>query len=92
MGCACEALVQLLVDRGTPDDLREAHRVVEQPPAASALPGMRLWWLRARVRLARAEGNWNSHTELARQYLTLCERLDARGRLAEARDLVDTRR
>ena len=47
-----------------------------------------LWWLKSRALLAKAEGNSDAYAELANEYLALCERLDARGRLAEARRMV----
>jgi adenylate cyclase len=50
---------------------------------------MDLWWLKSRALLAKAEGNPDGYAELARQYLQLCEKLDAGGRLAEARRMVN---
>ena len=50
---------------------------------------MDLWWLRSRALLAKAEGDADGHAVLANQYLSLCEKLDARGRLDEARRMVD---
>lgn len=50
---------------------------------------MDLWWLKSRALLAKAEKDRSAHVELAREYLDLCEKLDARGRLAQARRLVD---
>ena len=50
---------------------------------------MDLWWLRSRALLAKAKGDATGHAELANQYLSLCEKLDARGRLDEARQMVD---
>ena len=49
---------------------------------------MDLWWLKSRALLAKAEGA-NGHAKLAKQYLELCEKIDARGRLAEARRMVN---
>jgi adenylate cyclase len=90
-GRAGEVLVGLLLDRGSDDDLAEAHRVVDQQPARHpGVPAMDLWWLRSRALLAKAEGDSDGHVELAEQYLALCERLDARGRLGEAREMVAT--
>jgi adenylate cyclase len=90
VGCACEALVELLLDRGAIHDLREAHRVVEEwQTQRPGIPAMDLWWLKSRALLAKAEGDADGYAELARQYLELCERLDARGRLAEARRMVN---
>jgi adenylate cyclase len=39
--------------------------------------------------LAGAEDNSDGYAELAEQYLGLCEKLDARGRLDEARQMVN---
>ncbi|OBF36288.1 adenylyl cyclase [Mycobacterium sp. ACS1612] len=89
-GCTCEALVDLLVDRGTADDLVEANRIVEQwRPRRTGPPALNLWWLKSRAILARAHGDSEHHAELATRYLELCRLVDARGRLAEARRMVD---
>ncbi len=88
-GCPGEALVELLIDRGSIDDLAEAHRIVDQWQAQRpGIPALDLWWLKSRALLAKAEGNSDAYAELANQYLALCEKLDARGRLAEARRMV----
>ncbi|HTI77616.1 MAG TPA: adenylate/guanylate cyclase domain-containing protein [Mycobacterium sp.] len=90
IGCACEALVELLTERGTPEDCAEAHAVVNQwRVCRPGSPALDLWWLRSRALLAKAEDDSDSHAELATQYLDLCEKLHARGRLAEARRMVD---
>jgi adenylate cyclase len=89
LGCAGEALVGLLIDRGTARDFTEAHRIVDawrvQRPG---VPAADLWWLKARALLAEGEGDSDGYADLAAQYLELCEKLDARGRLAEARRMV----
>jgi adenylate cyclase len=83
-----EALVELLIDRRAIGDLAEAHRIVDRWRARRlGIPALDLWWLKSRALLAEAEGNSDDHAELAREYLALCERLDARGRLAEARQM-----
>jgi adenylate cyclase len=88
--CACEGLVELLIDRGSVDDVAEAHRIIGQWQAQlPGIPAMDLWWLKSRALLAKAEGNSDGYAELARQYLQLCEKLDAGGRLAEARRMVN---
>ena len=90
VGCPGEALVELLIDRGSIDDLTEAHRIVDQWQARRpGIPALDLWWLKSRALLAKAEGNSDGYAELAKQYLELCEKLDARGRLAEARRMVN---
>jgi class 3 adenylate cyclase len=90
VGCAGEALVGLLIDRGSIDDLSEARRVVDQWQAQRpGIPALDLWWLKSRALLADAEGDSDGYAGLTKQYLELCEKLDARGRLAEARRMVD---
>ena len=90
IGCTGEALVSLLIDRGSAEDLAEAHRIIDVWEAGRpGIPAAELWWLKSRALLAKAEGESNSYAELASQYLSLCEQLDARGRLAEARQMVD---
>jgi len=42
--------------------------------------------------LAGADGDSDGYDELATQYLELCEKLDARGRFAEARRMAGSRR
>ena len=89
VSCPGEALVELLIERGAGDDLTEAHRIVDQWQAQRpGIPALDLWWLKSRALLARAEGDSDDHAELAEQYLALCEKLDARGRLDEARRMV----
>jgi adenylate cyclase len=90
VGCACEALVELLIERGFIDDFTEAHRIVDQWQARRpGIPALDLWWLKSRALLAKAEGDSDRYAELAKQYLSLCEKLDAGGRLAEARQMVN---
>ena len=90
VGCTCEALVELLAERGTPEDCTEAHAVLNQWRACRpGSPALDLWWLRSRALLAKAEDDSDGYAELAMQYLDLCEKLHARGRLAEARRMVD---
>jgi adenylate cyclase len=91
VGCTGEALVRLLIDRGTADDLAETHRIVDDWQARRpGIPALDLWWLKSRALLSKAEGNFSAYAELAKQYLELCEKLDARGRLAEARRMANT--
>ena len=90
VGCTVEALVELLVDRGSVDDLTEAHRIVDRWQARG--PGIAatdLWWLKSRALLAGAEGNPDDYVEMSKTYLEFCEKLDARGRLPGAHRMVD---
>jgi adenylate cyclase len=91
VGCPGEALVGLLIERGSTDDLIEAHRIVDEWKAQRpGIPALDLWWLKSRALLAKSEGDFGGYAELAKQYLSLCENLDARGRLFEARQIVNT--
>jgi adenylate cyclase len=90
VGCTGEALVRLLIDRGATDDLGEAHRIVDEWQARRpGIPALDLWWLKSRALIAEAEGDFCDYAELAKQYFACCEELDARGRLDEARRMVD---
>jgi adenylate cyclase len=90
VGCAGEALVGLLIDRGSTDDLTEAHGIVDHwQDRRPGIPALDLWWLKSRALLAKADGDSEGYAELATQYLELCEKLDARGRLDEARQMVN---
>ncbi|OBH93047.1 adenylate/guanylate cyclase domain-containing protein [Mycobacterium sp. E2733] len=90
VGCTAEALVELLIDRGSARDLTEAHEMVDRwevrPPGITAVD---LWWLKSRALLAGADGNPDDYVELSKAYLEFCEKLDARGRLPGARRIVD---
>ncbi|MDA4110317.1 adenylyl cyclase [Mycobacterium holsaticum DSM 44478] len=89
---AGEALVELLVERSGSDDLAEAQRIIVNPLARHPdIPAMDLWWLRSRALLAEAEGDHAGYSEIADQYLALCERLNARGRIDEARQMATRR-
>ena len=90
VGCAGEALVGLLIERGSNNDLTEAHRIVDQwQDSRPGIPALDLWWLKSRALLAKSDFDFGGYAELATQYLSLCERLDARGRLDEARQMVN---
>jgi adenylate cyclase len=89
VGCTGEALVLLLIDRGTAEDLAEAHRIVNQwLVQRPGIPAADMWWLKSRALLAKAAGDSDGYVALATEYLELCEKLDARGRLAEAHRMV----
>jgi adenylate cyclase len=51
-----------------------------------------MWWLKSSALLADAEGDLDRYAEVSKEYLALCEKLDARGLLAEARRMVGTGR
>jgi adenylate cyclase len=89
VGCPGEALIGLLIERGSTGDLVEAHRIVDEWKAQRpGVPALDLWWLKSRALLAKSEGDSVGYAELADEYLALCEKVDARGRLVEARQLV----
>jgi adenylate cyclase len=91
LGCTAEALVRLLIERGDSDDFAEAHRIVDEwRVRRPGIPAADLWWLKSRALLAKAESDWDDYAELASQYLKLCEKLDAPGRVAEAHRMVST--
>jgi adenylate cyclase len=93
IGCTGEALVRLLIDRGGPDDFTEAQQIVgEWKIRRPGIPAADLWWLKSCALLAKAEGDWDGYVELVTRYLELCETIDARGRLTEARRMLDTGR
>lgn len=90
LGGTGEALVELLIQRGSTDDLAEAQQVVDRwQERRSDITAVDLWWLKSRAVLAWAEHKSADYAELATQYLACCEKLDAVGRLAEARRMVD---
>ncbi|MCV7199434.1 adenylate/guanylate cyclase domain-containing protein [Mycobacterium angelicum] len=89
VGCTGEALVALLIERGSLDDLAEAHRIVDRWDGRPGTTAVDLWWLKSRALLAKAAGDSGDYAEQANQYLSLCEKLDVVGRLAEARRMVD---
>ncbi|MGE2723023.1 ATP-binding protein [Mycolicibacterium celeriflavum] len=85
---ANEVLIELLVERGTKDDLSDAHRLVERwSEERPGIPALDLWWMKSRALLAKAEGR-SDYAELAGRYLDLCQTLDAQGRLEEAHRLA----
>jgi adenylate cyclase len=90
VGCTAEALVELLISRGSVGDLTEAHRIVDEfrvrPQDIAATD---LWWLKSRALLARADGNPDCYVELSKTYLEFCTKLDTRGRLPEAHRMAD---
>lgn len=88
-GFSAEALAQLLIDRGSEDDLAEArHILLRWKGRDFVVPALQLWPLRAQALLARAEGDQEASQDFASRYLRLCEQLNAEGRLDEARRLA----
>jgi adenylate cyclase len=93
IGCAGDALVKLLIDRGEAEDLAEVRALLDDWKVRRPdIPVADLWWVKSSALLAQAEGDWGGYAELSKEYLALCEKLDARGLLAEARRMVGTGR
>jgi adenylate cyclase len=91
IGIVAETLVRLLLERGSADDLVYARGVIaewEAFPLPAPIPGLDLWRLKCLAMVTKAEGNEAAYAEVARQYLELAERLDARGCLDNARHMV----
>jgi adenylate cyclase len=90
VGCTGEALIELLVERGSIDDLTEAHRIVDRWQARRpGIPAIDLWAVKSCALLAKAAGDLDGYFDQANAYLALCEKLGARGRLPAARRMVD---
>jgi adenylate cyclase len=90
-GYSVSVLVELLADRGAPDDLAQAREVVAQLEyliAAVSLPALELWPLQCLARLAKAVGDSATYVSLVTRYRKLAEELDARGHIAIARRLA----
>ncbi|MGE2816729.1 adenylate/guanylate cyclase domain-containing protein [Mycobacterium heidelbergense] len=90
VGSTAEALVELLVGRGSVDDLIEAHRMVDRWHARRPdIATTDLWGLKSRALLARADGKSDDYVELSKTYLECCKKLDAVARIPEAHRMVD---
>ena len=90
-GYSVSVLVELLADRGAPDDLAQARDLVaqlEQLIAAVSLPALELWPLQCLARLAKAVGDAATYVPLVTRYRKLADELDARGHIAIARRLA----
>jgi adenylate cyclase len=93
IGCAGDALVKLLIDRGEAEDFAEVRALLDDWKVRRPdIPVADLWWVKSSALLAQAEGDPKRYAELSKEYLALCEKLDARGLLAEARRMVGTGR
>ncbi|MDT5014412.1 MAG: hypothetical protein QOD39_572, partial [Mycobacterium sp.] len=75
-GSVAEALVRLLLERGSADDLVEARDVVERweaQPVPAPIPGLDLWRLKCLAMVTKAEGDAAAYAEVARQHRELAE-------------------
>ena len=81
-----EALVDLLVERGTPEDIDEAATVLQHWPMG--VPAFDMWCPKARASIAFARGDEAAGTREAEQYLDTCIALGATNRIPQARVLA----
>jgi hypothetical protein len=81
------ALVEALLQRGTEDDVREAHTIIERLAAVPTDPGFVLFelpLLRLRALLARSNGDGADYRDLRDQYRARANALDYQGHMAQA--------
>ena len=91
VGVAVDALMDCLIKSGSAKHLAEARQVLHRFDTSWAPLGLAvfdLWLTRWRAIVARASGYTNATANAARVYLDVAVRLDARGRLEEARRMV----
>jgi hypothetical protein len=89
VGPSLAVVVQLSVSRGAEADLEQARDIVAQfeaqlPPE----PALQLWPLQCQALLANAVGDAGRYAEIVTRYRGLAEELDARGHLADAKQLA----
>ena len=81
------ALVEMLLDRGTDEDMAEAQAAIERAaklPADEGLVLRHIWLLRPRALLARARGDEAAYRGLADRYRTMAKSLGFEGHIAMA--------
>ncbi len=84
-------LIQLLLERDASGDLEQARHVLtrfEEMVGGLTLPVLDLWALQGRARLAGAAGDKAGYTHLVNRYRDLAKKVDARGHLLAAAQLV----
>ncbi len=87
---AVAVLVQALLTRGMPADIREAHAAVERLAAVPTEPGSvidRIWLLRLRALLARAKGDDEAYREYRDRYREMANSLGFEGHIAWAKEM-----
>ena len=91
-GYPVSVLVQLLVDRGAPDDFalraRSRGSLENRDQRRSHCPPWSCGRLQCRARLAKATGDATTYTQIVARYCELAEKLDARGHIAIAKQLA----
>ena len=91
VGQSIAVLVRILAFRRAPGDLGHANDIVsrlEVELAPGSEPALQLWPLQCRAVLTDAMGDGPAHMEALTRYRDLAERLDARGHIADARQLA----
>jgi adenylate cyclase len=91
VGQSTAVLVRLLAFRQAAGDLDLADDVVsrlEAELAGGREPALQLWPLQCRAVLAHATGDEPAYLQAVTRYRDLAERLDARGHIADARQLA----
>jgi class 3 adenylate cyclase len=86
-GPATAALVEALLQRGTEDDVREAHTVIDRLAAVPTDPGFVLFelpLLRLRALLARSNGDDAGYRDFRDQYRLMANTLDYQGHMTLA--------
>ena len=91
VGQSIAVLVRILAFRRAPGDLDHATDIVSRLEAELAPgnePALQLWPLQCRAVLTDATGDESAHMEAVSRYRDLAVRLDARGHIADARQLA----
>ena len=91
VGQSIAVLVRILAFRRAPGDLDHANDIVsrlEAELAPGSEPALQLWPLQCRAVLADATGDEPAHLKAVTRYRDLAERLDARGHIADVRQLA----
>jgi adenylate cyclase len=89
-GLATDVLVELLLTRGTADDLREVRAVIERLATVPTDPGFvlnEITVLRLRALLALASGTTAESTEMVARYRRRAHELDFEGHIAMSESL-----
>ncbi len=88
---AVSALVEALLDRGTPSDIHEARTAIDRLATVPTEPGFVLhdiWLLRMRALLARATGDDAGYRDYRDRYRELANSLGFEGHIAWAKEML----